>query len=74
MVKWNGSILKEIRESQGLSLQDLARLCWQQGFDITPQAINYWERNLVKPTGEHLVALAKVLGVSPDYFLRENPS
>jgi len=59
--------LKSARKMKGWSLQELAD---NIGVDITKQALNKYEQNTMKPTGEVLIALAKVLDVKPDYFLK----
>jgi Zn-dependent peptidase ImmA (M78 family) len=54
---------------KGWSLQQLADIV---SISITKQALNKYEQDLMKPTGEVLIALSKALEVKPDYFLREN--
>ena len=60
--------LKSARKMKGWSLQELAD---NIDIDITKQALHKYEQNLMKPTGEVLIVLAKALDVKPDYFLRE---
>ncbi len=60
--------LKSARKMKGWSLQELAD---NITISISKQALNKYEQNLMKPTGEVLIALGKVLGVKPDYFLKE---
>jgi Zn-dependent peptidase ImmA (M78 family)/DNA-binding XRE family transcriptional regulator len=60
--------LKSARKMKGWSLQELAD---NIAVAITKQALNKYEQNLMKPTGEVLIALAKALDVKPDYFLKE---
>lgn len=60
--------LKSARKMKGWSLQELAD---NTTIAITKQALNKYEQDLMKPTGEVLIALAKALNVKPDYFLRE---
>jgi Zn-dependent peptidase ImmA (M78 family)/DNA-binding XRE family transcriptional regulator len=60
--------LKSARKMMGWSLQDLAD---KLSIPITKQALNKYETGQMKPGSEVLLALAKVLGVKPDYFLRE---
>lgn len=61
--------LKSARKMKGWSLQELAD---KVDIAITKQALNKYEQNTMKPTGEVLIALAKVLEVKPDYFLKES--
>jgi Zn-dependent peptidase ImmA (M78 family)/DNA-binding XRE family transcriptional regulator len=61
--------LKSARKMKGLSLQELAD---NIAITISKQALNKYEQNLMKPTGEVLIALAKALDVKPDYFLKES--
>jgi Zn-dependent peptidase ImmA (M78 family)/DNA-binding XRE family transcriptional regulator len=59
--------LKSARKMKGWSLQELAD---NISMAISKQALNKYEQNLMKPTGEVLLALSKVLDVKPDYFLK----
>ncbi len=59
--------LKSARKMKGWSLQELAD---QIGNSITKQALNKYEQNVMKPSVSVLLALAKVLQVKPDYFLK----
>ena len=61
--------LKSARKMKGWSLQELAD---HQGINITKQALNKYEQNLMKPTAEVLIALSKALDVRPDYFMKES--
>jgi Zn-dependent peptidase ImmA (M78 family)/DNA-binding XRE family transcriptional regulator len=61
--------LRSARKMKGWSLQDLAD---KVSVSITRQALNKYEQGTMKPTGEVLIALSKVLEVKPDYFLRES--
>ncbi len=60
--------LKSARKQMGWSLQDLAD---HLSIPITKQALNKYETGQMKPGSEMLLALSEVLGVKPDYFLRE---
>lgn len=60
--------LKSARKMKGWSLQELAD---NTTVAITKQALNKYEQDIMKPTGEVLIALAKALDVKPDYFLRQ---
>jgi len=59
--------LKSARKMKGWSLQELAD---HIDNSITKQALNKYEQNAMKPSGNVLLALAKALDVKPDYFLR----
>ena len=61
--------LKSARKMKGWSLQELAD---NITIAISKQALNKYEQNLMKPTGEVLIALSKALEVKPDYFLKES--
>ena len=61
--------LKSARKMKGWSLQELAD---NIAMTISKQALNKYEQNLMKPTGEVLIALARALDVKPDYFLKES--
>ena len=56
--------LKELRESKGLSINQLAK---QLG--IGPGTLHRWENRTRVPNIESLVLLAKYFGVSADYLL-----
>jgi Zn-dependent peptidase ImmA (M78 family) len=61
--------LKSARKMKGWSLQELAD---NISVPISKQALNKYEQDQMKPTGEVLIALAKALSVKPDYFLHES--
>ncbi|MCP9750169.1 XRE family transcriptional regulator [Ferruginibacter sp. HRS2-29] len=61
--------LKSARKMKGWSLQELAD---NLPMNISRQAISKYEQEHMKPTGEVLIALAKILEVKPDYFLKES--
>ena len=61
--------LKSARIMKGWSLQELAD---RVDISISKQALNKYELNSMKPDSEVLIALAKVLEVKPDYFLKES--
>lgn len=56
--------LQEVRESRGLSQSALAKRV-----GVTQQAIAQYESGKRTPTGDVLVRLAQVLGVSSSYLL-----
>lgn len=59
--------LKSARKMAGLSMEALAL---KAGAIITKQAIGKYEKGLINPGSEVLLALAKALNVSVDYFFR----
>ena len=64
-----GNRLKLARKMAGMSLQDLSN---ELGSVVTKQALNKYELGEMNPSSEILVALAKVLRVKQDYFLKQN--
>ncbi|MCL2590081.1 MAG: XRE family transcriptional regulator [Betaproteobacteria bacterium] len=63
-----GNRLKRAREALGLSLRELETTIQGQ---VSAQAIGKYERNEMMPGSTILMALAKALGVSPEYLLSE---
>lgn len=61
-----GKRLKQAREALGLSLRGLEAAIKNQ---VSAQAIGKYERDEMMPGSTVLLALAKVLNVSPDYLL-----
>lgn len=61
-----GSRLKLAREARGMSLRDLEAAI---GREVSAQAIGKYERDEMMPGSAALLALAKALGVSPEYLL-----
>ena len=59
--------LRQARLMRGLSMEKLSR---SLSSSITRQAINKYEKGLMKPDSRVLIALADVLGVKIDYFFR----
>lgn len=64
-----GERIVSARKMAGLSLQDLAD---RLEIGITKQALNKYEKDSVRPSGETLVKIAAVLGVPIDYFYRSS--
>ncbi len=64
-----GSRLSAARKMSGLSLQQLAD---KLGNVITKQSLNKYELGLMKPDSELLIQISNLLGVTIDYFFREN--
>ncbi|GLC32887.1 helix-turn-helix domain-containing protein [Clostridium omnivorum] len=63
-----GSKLRELREKNGKSQEDIAKYF---GFS-SKNSIGKWERNESEPKYEHLVELAKLYNVSVGYFFEES--
>ena len=63
-----GVRLKLARKMAGMSLQNLSDLLENI---VTKQALSKYEQGLMKPTNEVILALANVLNVKPDYFLKK---
>lgn len=63
-----GARLILARKMAGMSLQDLANALENK---VTKQSLSKYELGLMKPTGELLSLLSKVLSVKPDFFLRK---
>ena len=62
-----GERLKSARKMAGLSMAALAE---KAGSVVSKQSISKYEKGLVKPSSEVLIALAKALDVKIDYFFR----
>ncbi len=63
-----GNRLKRARESRGFSLRDLEAAIQSQ---VSAQAIGKYERNEMMPSSTVLLALARALGITPEYLLSE---
>ncbi|MCL4492827.1 MAG: helix-turn-helix domain-containing protein [Thaumarchaeota archaeon] len=59
-----GQRIKECRDGAGLSQKSLADL-----IDVSPSAVNQYEKGEKVPSTETLLKLAKALGVTTDYLL-----
>jgi transcriptional regulator with XRE-family HTH domain len=59
-----GQRIKECREAASLSQKGLAELV-----DVTPSAVNQYEKGEKVPSTETLLKLARNLGVTTDYLL-----
>ncbi|MDE6560107.1 MAG: helix-turn-helix transcriptional regulator, partial [Muribaculaceae bacterium] len=59
--------LRQARLMRGLSLEKLSQ---SLSSSVTRQAINKYEKGLMKPDSRVLIALAGALGVKIDYFYR----
>lgn len=62
-----GTRLKLARKLAGMSLQDLSDALTNR---VTKQAISKYEGGEMNPSSEVLLAIAKALGLKPDYFLK----
>ena len=62
-----GERLKGARKMSGFSMAALAEKASQA---VTKQAISKYEKGLMNPGGDVLVALSRALGVKSDYFFR----
>lgn len=67
MIDEFGRRLRSARKMAGLSMEALAR---NAGSVVTKQAISKYEKGLIKPGSEVLLALARALDVKVDYFFR----
>lgn len=56
--------LKELRDSQGLSILELSKK-----LGVGHSSISRWENNQARINAEQLVDIAKFFGVSTDYLL-----
>ena len=56
--------VKKLREQQGLSQAELARL-----LGITRSSVNAWEMGISVPSTQYIVDLAGVFDISTDYLL-----
>ncbi len=63
-----GEKLRAIRKSRGLSTEDLAELS-----EVPPEDIRNIEKNLIKPSLEHLEKLSTALNVTMRYFVERSP-
>lgn len=63
-----GKRLNSARKMAGLSLADLAD---KTGNIITRQAINKYEKGMMNPSSEVLMALSRALEIKPDYFFKD---
>jgi len=64
-----GNRLRSARKMAGLSMEDLAN---NAGGIVTKQAINKYEKGMMKPSSDVLIRLAKALGIKPEYFYRHS--
>jgi Zn-dependent peptidase ImmA (M78 family)/DNA-binding XRE family transcriptional regulator len=62
-----GERLKSARKMSGLSMEALSE---KTGQAVTKQAISKYEKGLMNPGGDTLIALSRALGIKSDYFFR----
>ena len=62
-----GERLKSARKMSGLSMEALSV---RAGRVVSKQAISKYEKGMMNPAGDALIALSRALGVKPDYFFR----
>lgn len=62
-----GNKIKNLRNSQGLTQQQLAKKMF-----VSNRTVSHWENNTRTPNPEALTKLAKLLNVTIDYFYIEN--
>ncbi len=67
MINQFGERLITARKMAGMSMETLAR---QAGSIVSKQAISKYEKGLINPGSEVVLALAKALDVNVDYFFR----
>jgi len=67
MINEFGKRLKSARKMAGLSMAALAE---KSGAVVSKQAISKYEKGLINPASDVLIALASALGVKIDYFFR----
>lgn len=63
-MKFNGKIVKRLREKKGLSLRRFLKLINKENFDISYQTLANYETNSIKKVDTYLLMrIADVLGV-----------
>lgn len=65
-----GMRLKRARVKNGLSLRNLAERLRVEGVEVSHSALGKYEKGLMLPDSEKLIALCDVLDVEPDDFFR----
>ena len=69
MINEFGQRLRSARKMAGMSLDGLVEAT---GAIVSKQAISKYEKGLINPSSDVLLALAKALGIKVDYFFRPN--
>ena len=64
-----GERLKSARKMSGLSMEALSE---RAGQAVTKQAISKYEKGLMNPGSDALIAISRALGVKSDYFFRSH--
>lgn len=67
-----GDRIKRKRLAAGMSLQDLADALYRGGIHLSKAALSNYETHKTVPNATTLWTLAKVFGVSMEYFIREH--
>lgn len=63
-----GEKIRELRKAKGLSQEELAAR-----INVSRQAVSKWETDLSLPDIDNIVQLSRLLGVSTDYLLLDEP-
>jgi transcriptional regulator with XRE-family HTH domain len=64
---WNGQNLQQARLRVGLTQEGLAR-----AIETSVTNISRWERGRNGPSAPNVFALARILGVEPEWFFQED--
>lgn len=64
----SGARVRQRREQLGHSVNALAK-----AVGVSPSLLSRWERGVGDPSLSHAVAIARVLGLSLDALVREDP-
>lgn len=59
-----GKIIKELRQSAGISQQELA-----EAIQVNRSAVSFWESGINEPKATYIARLATFFGVTSDYLL-----
>ena len=59
-----GKRLKELRTSEGLTQQELAKI-----LNVSSMSISFYENEQRKPDSDFIISVSKYFGVSTDYLL-----
>lgn len=68
-MKWNGEKLKQLREKNDMSLDDVTYEHRKYYDKISKQTIANWENNVTTPNVLNVFILAQIFGVDVDYFM-----
>lgn len=70
---FSGALARRARESQGLTLRDVADRCEQADQRIDHTTISRWENGVFGPTAPSLLVLSKALNVEIDELCEDEP-